>query len=69
MSWESKKTQEAEDKMDSALQGLGVSAGLTTGQSEELAETIKAWVRALVDEEKSDLRDEINKSGMWDPDY
>ena len=71
MGWMRTKTEveKAEEKMDYALKSAGIGAGMTVGQSEELAESVKSYVRALVAQEKDDLRDEINKSGMHDPDW
>lgn len=71
MGWTRSKTEveKAEEKLDSELKSLGFSAGLSSSGCDELSETIKSYVRAVVAQEKDDLRDEINKSGMWDPDY
>ncbi len=71
MGWNGRKSaiEIAEEKMDTALSSVGVSAGLTVGQSQELADTVKTWVRALVEEEKNDLRNQINKTGEWSRDY
>lgn len=65
----SERTKTAEEKLDACLKRLVVSAGGTTSEAEETADALKGWVKALIEEEKSDLRDEINKSGQWDPDY
>lgn len=34
-----------------------------------LSSALKDYIAATVAEEKCDLRDEINKSGTWSPDY
>lgn len=69
--WNRKKSAVtiAEENLDSWLERVGIGSGLTVGQSKDFGESVKAWVRALVEEEKSDLRDEVTRSGMWDPDY
>lgn len=71
MGWTRTKTEveKAEEKLDSCLESVGIGAGLTVGQSKEFAEAVKSYVRALVEQEKDDLRDEINRTGNWSPDY
>lgn len=43
-------------------------AKLLVKEPDELNDLVWALER-LIDVHKDDLRDEINKTGMWDPDY
>jgi hypothetical protein len=71
MAWNGRKSAVtiAEENLDSWLESVGIGAGMTVGQSKEFGEAVKAWVNARIEVEKDDLRDQINNSGMWDPDY